>query len=140
MSPACSEYLQDLSGPIGPATEERICVMNAQLLITLVTGLAALIPQIAAEWNTSTGSSLQKIGSLVTSSPVAGLESWLAQLGGELFPSLATNLQAAAAALIAAESNTGAVAWVQSALNLAQAANLVTFNGAGTNPGTNSPL
>lgn len=114
--------------------------MNAATIIQIVSGLAALIPSIAGAWNSATGSSLQKVASVVTSSAGASLESWLAEIGGQLFPSLSSNLHAAAAALIAAESHTGAIAWVQSALNMAQAAGLVTFNGAGTNPGTNSAL
>ena len=107
-------------------------------LLPLAIQFTQLLPGIAQAWNSSTGNSLQKIGSVLQSSGLAALEQELASLGAQIFPNLAPSLHAAAAALIAAESHTGAVSWVQSALNMAQAAGLVQFTGTGASG--NTPL
>lgn len=107
-------------------------------LLPLALQFVSILPGIAQAWNSATGNSLQKVGAVVQSSGAAALEQQLATIGAQIFPNLAPNLQAAAAALIAAESHTGAVAWVQGALNLAQAAGLVQFTGTGTSG--NTPL
>ncbi len=91
--------------------------------------LIPLLQSVSQAWGSSTGNSLQKVGSIIAHAP-AELVDELASLGGKLFPNLDPALHAAAAALLAAESHTGAASWVQGALNIAQSAGIVKFGPA----------
>ena len=106
--------------------------------ISLLPLLVPLLQGISQAWGSATGSSLQKVGSILAHAP-ADLVNELASIGSALFPRLDPTLHAAAAALLAAESHTGASSWVQAALNFAQAEKVIKF--AGTGPaGGNTPL
>ena len=104
-------------------------------LVGILPLLLPLVQSVANAWGSSTGNSLQKVASVISSSPIVNE---LASIGGALFPSLDPTLHAAAAALLAAESHTGAGAWVQAALNIAQTAGVVQFTGTGASG--NTPL
>ncbi len=99
--------------------------------------LIPLLTSISNAWGSATGNSLQKVGGILAHAP-ADLVNELTAVGAALFPQLDPALHAAAAALLAAESHTGAAAWVQGALNIAQAGKAVEFSGSGT--GANTPL
>ncbi len=97
--------------------------------IGLLPLLVPLLQGISQAWGSATGNSLQKVGSIIAHAP-ADLVNELASIGSALFPKLDPALHAAAAALLAAESHTGAVSWVQGALNIAQAAKVISFGPA----------
>ncbi len=107
---------------------------------SLVPLIAPIVVQLSNAWGASTGNSLQKLSQIIMHLP-AEVVTELELAGSTLFPGLAPELHAAAVALIAAESHTGAAAWVQGVLNLAQAAGKVTFAGASGSVATsNTPL
>ncbi len=89
-------------------------------ITALLPLLIPLLQSISHAWGSATGNSLQKVGSLLAHAPQELVDE-LASVGSSLFPSLDPTLHAAAAALLAAESHTGAASWVQAALNLAGA-------------------
>ena len=104
------------------------------VLLPLAVQFAGMIPAIANAWNTATGNSLQKVATTVTATASPALLTQLEQMGASAFPNLSPTLHAAAAALLAAESHTGAVAWLQSALNIAESAGFVAFEGNASGP------
>ncbi len=106
------------------------------LLNLLPLGIS-LLTSISNAWGSATGSSLQKVESVLAAES-APLLNILSAVGAYWFPSLNPTLHAAAVALLAAEQHTGATAWIQGALNVAQAAGVVQFTGTGTTG--NTPL
>lgn len=109
-------------------------------LIGEIPTLTSVVESIAVQWNSSTGSTLSKIVSTVeaefNTTQIQALEAEAVKL----FPSLSGVEAVASMLLTAAQQNNGAMSWLQTSLNAAQALGIVAFNGAGTNPGTNSPL
>ncbi len=87
-------------------------------ITALLPLLIPLLREISHAWGSATGNSLQKVGSLIAHAPQELVDE-LTSVGSSLFPSLDPTLHAAAAALLAAESHTGAASWVQAALNFA---------------------
>ena len=106
-------------------------------ILPLAIQFVSAIPSLASAWNSATGNSLQKVATVVQTLPPA-LVSQLEQAGAAMFPNLSPTLHAAAAALLAAESHTGATAWLQGALNIAQSTGYVSFTGTGSSG--NTPL
>ena len=95
-------------------------------LLSLLPLGVSLLTSISNAWGSATGSSLQKVQSVISaeSAPILNV---LSAVGAYFFPTLNPALHAAAVALLAAEQHTGAVAWVQAALNIAEAAGVVSF-------------
>jgi hypothetical protein len=100
--------------------------MTMNWITTLLPLVIPLLQTVAQAWGSATGNSLQKIGEVIKSAPVA-LTTELEAIGKAMFPSLAPGLHAAAVVLLAAEAHTGATAWVQAALNIAETAGVVSF-------------
>ena len=96
-------------------------------LVGILPLLVPLVQTVANAWGSATGNSLQKVASVISGSSIVNE---LASIGGALFPNLDPTLHAAAAALLAAESHTGAAAWIQAALNIAETAGAVSFGPA----------
>ncbi len=106
--------------------------------LALVPILVPLLQSISHAWGSATGNSLQRVGAILLHAPEE-LVNALADAGAKEFPQLDSTLHAAAAALLAAESHTGAAYWMQDSLNFAQKIKVVQF--AGTGPaGGNTPL
>jgi peptidoglycan hydrolase-like protein with peptidoglycan-binding domain len=85
-------------------------------IIALLPSLVQLVPSIISAWDTSTNagsSGVQAVAAVVSNSTV---ETELASLGAQMFPSLSPEIQAAAAALSVAHTNN--TSWIQSAINL----------------------
>ena len=103
--------------------------MNWALVIPLLLPLFQTLSNI---YSASTGGGLAKIATAFEGA-ASTLTTELTSIGSVLFPSLSPTLHAAAAALLAAESQkisggvatTAAVGWVQAALNLVEKAGLV---------------
>ena len=95
-------------------------------LLNLLPLGVSLLTAISQAWGSATGSSLQKVQSVISqeSAPILNV---LSAIGNLWFPSLEPSLHAAAVALLAAEQHTGAAAWVQAALNIAETATIVSF-------------
>jgi hypothetical protein len=111
-------------------------------LLSILPVVLNLLPQITSLWNSSTGNTLQKLASLLTSTLGSG-SSLLTEIEKEaatLFPKVAPELQAAAAIMTMAFQHIGVIAWLQAGLNLAQSFGVVQFNGSGAVGATNTPL
>lgn len=85
-----------------------------------VMQLVQLVPQIQKAYNSSTGNTLQSIQNVLTGTQ---LVQTLEGVGAQLFPKLAPEFHAAAAALVIAHPD--ATSWLQAALNAIDNAGLV---------------
>lgn len=92
------------------------------LLIGILPSLLQLAPQIIAAWNTPTNQGIAKVTAVIQKTNLAPV---LAQIGAAVFPKLAPELQAAAAALIHAHPNN--TSYAQEALNLIQSTGYMKF-------------
>lgn len=115
-------------------------------LVGEIPQITSLLSSAATIWNSSTGNTLQKIEAEASSLLNASQFSTLIAGAEKEFPALSGGLAAASALLSAAQSNMGAISWLQTVLNAVQADGIVSFNGQGTlaagstTVGTNSPL
>ncbi len=93
--------------------------------LPLLIQLIAAIPSIKAAWDAAPKDSFQAVAHAVQTSLPQTLVDQLAEAGSQLFPKLAPEFHAAAAALVIAHPNN--TSWAQSALNLLQSTGYVTF-------------
>lgn len=101
--------------------------MFASLLAAFLPSIVQLIaaaPSIIQAWDSAPSNSLQAVNNVVKALPPT-LVAGLGQAGSTLFPKLAPEFQAAAAALVATHTNS--VSWVQSALNMLASAGEVVI-------------
>ncbi len=96
--------------------------MNWSAIITLISTLVGLVPEIIKAWDTSPSKGVEGVVRVVTNTPIA---STLAELGAQLFPKLSPELHAAAAALVVSHPNN--TSWIQSAINVLASTGYITL-------------
>jgi peptidoglycan hydrolase-like protein with peptidoglycan-binding domain len=93
------------------------------LLVAILPSLLQLAPKVIAIFEgTATDNSLVKVADFIKTTPIADI---LAKIGAAQFPTLAPELQAAAAALV--HSHTNGTAWAQDALNIIASTGYITL-------------
>jgi peptidoglycan hydrolase-like protein with peptidoglycan-binding domain len=83
------------------------------LLIGILPSLLSLAPKIISIWEGTVDNSLTKVAATIQQTPIADV---LAKIGAAMFPKLAPEFQAAAAALVHGHPN--GTAYAQDALNI----------------------